>query len=229
MKFDAGSTSEQVVSNRQTFLQANGMSIESTTLLRTVYADDVVYDRIVDVDKLDLGKGMLAADTAAPSDALFTALPGQALFLPIADCGGVVLYDSKRRVLGLVHLGRHATLDDLALKSVEHMIEKYGTDPADIYAWISPAISGKSYWLHTFDRAHVTEWQPHIREENNGWFVDLQGYNVDRFIEAGIPEGYIERSPVDVAKDGHYPSHYAATTRGEDGKSGRFAVAACMS
>lgn len=228
MKTAMGVTDQQLIENVRKFLQANSTSIEAATLLRTVYGDDVVYDRILDVGKLDLGKGMLAPDTIPPSDALFTILPGQTLFLPIADCGGVVLYDTKRKVLGLAHLGRHATLEELAAKSIEHMKTQYGTDPADVFVWVSPAISGESYWLRTLDAAHVAAWRPHIKEARGGWYVDLQGYNADRFIEAGVPEAHIERSRIDVALDEHYPSHYAAHTLKQPGKTGRFAVIATM-
>lgn len=216
----------EVLQNRQRFLESAGTSTGFTTLLRTVYEDGVVYDRILDIDKRDVGKGMLANADIAASDALFTVSPGQALFLPIADCGGVVLFDAKRKALGLVHLGRHATTDGLAEKAVEHMQEHYGTNPGDIHVWISPAITGESYWLHTFDVAHKADWRPHLRTHDGGWFVDLQGYNVDRFIEAGIPKSQIERSPVNVATDPGYPSHYEHNTNGKPEKAGRFAIVA---
>lgn len=228
MKFGAGESDERVVRNCRTFLEVAGASIDSATLLRTVYTDGATYDRILDVDKNHAGKGMLAPDTIPPSDALFTIVPRQALFLPIADCGGVVLYDNKRKVLGLIHLGRHATVDGLAKKSIAHMVKTYGSDPKDIFAWISPAISGESYWLQRFDWANQADWQPHVRAQDGGFFVDLQGYNIDRFIAAGVPKRQIERSPINTAGDPRYPSHYAFKTLGRPEKAGRFAVVAYM-
>lgn len=216
---------ENVIYNRRKWLGSVGTSIENATLLSVEYKNGITYDRLLDVGATELGKGMYGEDDIAVSDALFTKTRGQALFLPLADCGGVVMFDAKENVLGLLHLGRHSTLDGLAEKSVRHMEKTYNSNPEDMYIWTTPAISGESYWLKKFDFAKEQAWQPHIKEHGGGYFVDLQGYNFDQFVSAGVPKNQIERSPINTASDSEYPSHYAHQTLGHPQKAGRFAVA----
>jgi copper oxidase (laccase) domain-containing protein len=226
MKYEMGEDEAKVVENRRHFLQTNGSSIENSTLLSVSYGEDIVQNRTLDVSKENFGKGMFGVADIEEADAIFTVLPEHTLFLPLADCGGVVLFDEKKGVLGLAHLGRHATLDDLAVESIRHMEKEYGTNPGDIYIWISPAISKDSYWLHTFDAAHQKAWKPRIKPYDSGFYVDLQGYNIDKFVESGVPKSQIERVNIDTAKDPSLPSHYAYKTLGKKEKAGRFAVMA---
>lgn len=223
-----GSEASEVIQSRKQWLGSVGIAIENATLLSVEYKNGIIYDRLLDTGAAGFGKGMYGKDDIAAADALFTKTRGQALFLPLADCGGVVVYDPKQSVLGLLHLGRHSTLDGLAEKSMLHMAEEYGTQPEDVVVWISPAISGESYWLATFDRSDDPAWQPHIREHGGGYFVDLQGYNIDRFVSSGVPKSNIERSPINTAAAPDYPSHYAHQALGQPEKTGRFAVATYM-
>lgn len=226
MKRGQSEDPEQVTNHRDAWLKSFGSSVASATLVNVRYGDDVTYDRILDVGKNELGGGMIPEKEIGEADALFTGTPGQTLFLPLADCGGAVLFDAEQKALGLLHLGRHSTFDHLAEKSIRHMEKTYGTNPENVFAWISPAISGESYWLEQFDLADNPEWQPHIRKHKAGYFVDLQGYNIDTFIEAGVLQNHIERSPINTATDSKYPSHYVYKTLGQPEKAGRFAVAA---
>lgn len=228
MSFGLSESDETVAANRERWLMSQGVAMERATLLRTMYADDVTYDRIADAAKADEGKGMRSLKDAIVCDAMFTKAPGQALFLPLADCGGIVAYDASQKILGLLHLGRHATFADLAAKAIEHMKGRYSTNPRDLWVWISPSISGESYKLTNFAFAEHPEWQPFAAKQTDGWWVDLQAYNIAAFQKAGVPLEQIEHAEVDTATHPDYPSHFQFATHGESHKAGRFAVGAWM-
>ncbi|HEX6461719.1 MAG TPA: laccase domain-containing protein [Candidatus Saccharimonadales bacterium] len=221
-------TIEEVRHNRARWLAEVGLKLEQTTLLWVTYGENISYTRIQTVDATAQGRGMSQPGDGVLADALFTSTKQLGLFLPLADCGGVVLYNAKNAVLGVVHLGRQATFANLATKAIEHMKESYGTHPQDIFVWISPSISGDSYWLHTFAFASDATWQPFSQKQGEGWLVDLQGYNIHQLQQAGVPKEQIEHAQIDTAAHADYPSHYRYKTHGEAEKAGRFAVVAFL-
>lgn len=218
----------EVQHNRARWLAELGLTLHQAVLLRLAYGENISYTRIVDVDGTTAGKGMSLPNDGIVADAFFTKTKNLGLFLPLADCGGVVLYDVANQVLGVVHLGRHATFENLAAKVIEHMKSVYGTDPKNLYIWISPSISGDSYWLHTFSLAGDENWRLFSKKHGEGWLVDLQGFNMQQFQQAGVLARHIEHTEVDTATHADYPSHYRYQTHGEAEKAGRFAIVAWL-
>lgn len=219
---------EKVGQNRHRWLAEVGISISQTTLVRVTYGPEIDYVRMQDIDETSAGRGMLSPNDGLIADAMFTKTAGHGLFLPLADCGGVVLYDAAHQALGVVHLGRQATFAGLARRAVLHMQKKYGTNPADLFIWISPSISGDSYWLHSFAHADDQRWQAFSKPKNNGWLVDLQGFNEAEFRALGVQANHIEHANIDTASHADYPSHYRYQTHGETAKAGRFAIVAWL-
>lgn len=142
------------------------------------------------------------------ADALVTTNPGHALFLPIADCVGVVFYDAAKKVLMVSHIGRHSAEQYGAQKSVGYLQTHTNATPEDIKVWLSPAVGKASYPLKAFNGQSLHE----VIE--------------DQLIKAGIKKENIEKSPVDTANNEHYFSH-SQYLQGND-EPGRFAVVAMM-
>ena len=89
------------------------------------------FTRFHEVDKHDAGKGIAGGDVQV-ADALYTRAKGLALFLPLADCVGAIIYDTKKKMLMVSHLGRHNTEQYSARISIEYLIEKFDCDVKDI-------------------------------------------------------------------------------------------------
>jgi hypothetical protein len=79
------------------------------------------------------------------ADGLITDRPGLALFQRFADCVPIILYDPKRRALGMMHAGWRGAVQRGAASPVRAMVETYGTHPADLIAGIGPAIGPDHY------------------------------------------------------------------------------------
>jgi YfiH family protein len=100
-----------------------------------VTAQQVHGKTIVDVT----ARGSFAAD------ALVTATPGLVVGVKLADCCGVLLYDSTHRVVAAVHSGWRGTAQNIVAATIEHMQGAYGTNPHDLRAHMSACASGSVY------------------------------------------------------------------------------------
>ena len=79
------------------------------------------------------------------ADIMLTDNPQVTLFMRFADCTPILLYDPKKRVVGIVHSGWLGTVRGAAQAAVEAMQERYATNPADVLAAIGPAIGPDHY------------------------------------------------------------------------------------
>ncbi len=207
MKFGIGDD-DQVVENRQKFLESVGINPAHTTLVSITYAtDDFTKYRTVTVD--EKGNGILQPTAVEPVDALIVDKPGHALFLPLADCIGAVIYDSEHHVLMVSHLGRHSVEMSGAVKSIQHLVQFYGSDPTKLQIWLSPGVGKISYPLHAF--------------EGRG----LREVIVDQLLSTGVAKENIEHADVDTAVSDNYYSH-SQFLKGNSEISGRFAIVASL-
>lgn len=79
------------------------------------------------------------------ADAIITNNPRVTLFMRFADCTPILLYDPKRRALGLAHAGWLGTLRRAAAAAVQAMQDAFGSQPADLLAAIGPSIGPDHY------------------------------------------------------------------------------------
>ncbi len=78
-------------------------------------------------------------------DGFITNQRGIALGVYIADCCAVYIVDPKMPAIGLVHSGKKGTELNIVGKAIEQMREKFGSNPADMIAQLSPCIRPPHY------------------------------------------------------------------------------------
>lgn len=78
-------------------------------------------------------------------DGLITDQPGCVLTMNFADCAPILLYDPRRKAIGLGHAGWRGTVVDLPGAMVRAMTEQFGSDPADLLAAVGPCIGPCCY------------------------------------------------------------------------------------
>ncbi len=98
------------------------------------------------------GVEVVCTDTPRPldqphrkADAILTDNPNVTLFMRFADCVPILLYDTVRRVVGLVHAGWMGTVNQIAGQAVRALQTQYRTNPADVRAAIGPSVCAKHY------------------------------------------------------------------------------------
>lgn len=203
------SDDDQTVSqNREAFLSLLGIDPQQASLVRVTY-DTTDFTRYAVADDTTQGDGIAAPAMPSAADALVAVRPGQALFLLLADCAGAIIFDTANRILMVSHLGRHNLEAQGGTKSIRYLVDEFGSRPAELKVWISPAVGRESYPLFSLCNRGIHE-------------VVLQ-----QLQDAGVPAGNIEVCRVDTAASPDYFSHsdYLAGNRTDDG---RFAIAAMM-
>ena len=130
-----GDDPQAVRENRRRAFNALGRSFESAFDVWQVHSTIVV-----------------CADFSRPpkqphiqADAILTDNPNVTLFMRFADCVPIVLYDPKRKVVGLVHAGWQGTVEKIVHSAVQTMESRYHSKPEDILAGIGPSIGSHHY------------------------------------------------------------------------------------
>src|SRR5512132_176288 len=73
-------------------------------------------------------------------DGIITNQRSVALGIYVADCCAVYIVDPKTPAIGLVHSGRKGTELGVVTNAIRQMIERFGSDPADLIVQLSPCI-----------------------------------------------------------------------------------------
>jgi len=142
-----------------------------------------------------------------------------------ADCVSVMLFEPRKRVIGLVHAGWLGTVKKIAAHAVEAMVQNYQTDPQDILAGIGPSIAVHHYEVgpEVVSQVQTAFGQQSdlvlFRDKTDTAFgvkFDLWAANRLTLEKAGVRT--IETSGICTAcQTADWYSH-----RGENGRTGRF-------
>ena len=77
---------------------------------------------------------------AAQADGLATDRPGVGLLIKQADCQAVILAAPQRGVIANLHAGWRGNAAGMPGKGVEFLAQRYGVEPNDLYAAVSPSL-----------------------------------------------------------------------------------------
>ena len=207
MYIPGDTANETVIQNRKVWLQDLGIDLDAATRLSLTYdqADFCRYYIATDHDK---GQGM-RGDGTTLSDAVVITEPGQAAFLPVADCVATVFFDEVHSVFMLSHLGRHSLEQQGGVRSVAYLVEHFGVNPATLQVWLAPDPSKEAY--------------PIFALQNKGMKEALY----EQLAQAGIAAEHITDNSADTVTDPDYYSH-TAFIKGGKPDDGRFAMVAMM-
>ncbi len=198
---------KNIINNRRIFLEKNNIDIDQATRISTIY-EGSDYRRYREVSNKDKGAGMYNGNVVT-ADALVTKKSNHALFLPIADCIGAVIFDPIKQILMLSHLGRHAIEQNGGLESIRFLENKYGCKSDDLLIFLTPAPGKDVYPLFAFENR------------------SLKSVVVEQLQSAGVLLSHIKDNPSDTSKDSEYFSH-SEFLKGNRKEDGRFAVVAMI-
>lgn len=190
---------QEALSTRQTFLRKHDLAGHTSYTLQASYntADFCRY-HIIGRDEIPHVEGRPHHFLC---DAVVTTTPGSSVMLLIADCIGTVIHDTKQNIMMVSHLGRHSLEQHGARKSIDFLVDEFGSDPRDLQVWTTPAPGKDVYPI---------------------WALDGKGMK-EAFFEqmalAGVPRENITDNPADSTKDKNYYSYseYLKGNRDEDG------------
>ncbi len=185
--FKTDDTRENVIKNYKIFCDATDIDIKDI-----VFSSQFHNDEIKVATQKDRGKGIFKALDYENKDALITNEKNVALTVFSADCVPVMYFDSKNKVIAAAHCGWGGTIKNLASKVIKTMIEKYKTEPKDIFVAIGPAIKSCCYevsadlyekFIYEFD---YIEKEGAAFVESGKYFLDLPLINAQQLKRCGV-------------------------------------------
>ncbi|CAN5666816.1 hypothetical protein BH23CHL5_BH23CHL5_03510 [soil metagenome] len=170
------------------------------------------------------GRGAAPGSTLAGQfDAVVTSAPGVTLMTTHADCLPILMYSPDARVIASVHAGWRSTVQGVATRTIETMIEHFSVDPAGICAYFGPAICRDCYEVgddvaSAWKRLDSGSGTGVLRPVGDRWRFDLVAANAQLMRERGVQLDSMERSGICTRCQGDsWFSH-----RGQGPLTGRF-------
>jgi polyphenol oxidase len=169
------------IDNRRDFLGCFGIDYRDIVSAKQTHSANV---RLV--DKKDKGSGALSyAGAIADTDAFVTCEPNLPLAVFTADCLSIFLYDPENRAIGLVHAGWKGSRDEIVVKTVALMREKFNTKPLDLLAGFGPSIRQCCYEVGSEFRDYFILG---LQKKGSRYFLDLTGINRKQLLDSGLRE-----------------------------------------
>lgn len=180
MKFAQGNPKE-TLENRIKFLNKVGISLDN--VVDTNVQHGVKIQR---VGKNDLKKGAYEDSSALKVDGLITDEIDVYLFLTIADCLPISIYDPKNKAISLVHGGWKGLDEEIISKAISKMQTEFNSNPKDLIVYIGPSIGPCHYRKDLWQQAE------------------------DQLINIGVLKENIENSRICTYENAEYFSHRKA-------------------
>ena len=215
-----GDAVEKVLLNRKAFAEALGVNAERFTTCQQVHGS-----KVVRVTEELIGSGAQDfATTIADTDALITNIPEVPLLLFYADCVPVLLADVETGAVGLAHAGWRGTVANIGAKTLEAMVEAFGSKPENILAAIGPSIGACCYEVDDFVRDQASGYEDFFAPKGGGKYqLDLWGMNAKQLQEAGVLAENVVVAGVCTNDNVDLFCSY----RAEQGRTGRMGVCLC--
>ncbi len=106
-----------------------------------IFLNQVHGDQIFCIDEMDLS----LTGEVLMGDALISNVPNINIAVFTADCLPVIMYDPHLNIVGVIHAGRKGTSLKIVSKTLQRMIQKYGSVPKNIMLGFGPGIGGCCY------------------------------------------------------------------------------------
>jgi YfiH family protein len=187
--FGSGDQLSQVEANRVAVARAFDLETHLFLTVNQVHGSEIL---VIDQPNPDVSHFQ-----RVDSDAIITNQRNILIGILVADCFPVILYDRKKHVAAVVHLGWQGTAAGLLGRTVKAMCELFGCQPEDLCAAIGPGIAAHSYEVdrpvRDAFRQGTDQWGRIATEVSLGhWQLDLQKSVFLQLDEAGISQTAID-------------------------------------
>ena len=194
LSFSRGDDKDAVMVNYERIGGKIGYSIENFVASHQTHTTNI---RIISEE--DKGKGIIKPQDYEDIDGLMTNEKDIVLFTYYADCVPLYFVDTVKKVIALSHSGRKGTVNRMGAKTVEKMVNEYGSKIEDIVCAIGPSICKDCYevgeevaeeFQNEFSREEVADF---LDNKGNGKYqLDLWKANEIILLNAGIKKENIE-------------------------------------
>ncbi|PLX23033.1 MAG: peptidoglycan editing factor PgeF [Salinivirgaceae bacterium] len=145
--------------------------------------------------------GLAGANVSYPNcDALITTQKEVPIGVVTADCVPILIEDQVANVVAAIHAGWRGTVQRIVKKTVQKMIDEFGSKPENIFAGIGPSISPSVYEVgeDVYEEFSKNDFNNELifrRSDNVGkYYLDLWKANQMQLLEIAVPESNVEIS-----------------------------------
>jgi YfiH family protein len=155
------------------------------------------------------------------ADALITNKKNFVLFVKIADCGGVLIYEPNVQCIAAIHSGWKGSKENIVGKTIKMLQKQYQAQPSSMMVYLSPMASAKNYEVGVeFLQFFPSEV---IYKIDNKLYYDNQKMILHQLNDAGVKPENIECSNLCTIDNIDLHSY-----RRDKENSGRMAAFICM-
>ncbi|MDD2451244.1 peptidoglycan editing factor PgeF [Sulfurovum sp.] len=208
-----GEPAEEIIANRREVARRLGIGQQAYF----VVAEQTHSDHITIIEGGESRGWHTAEDAVANCDAMITAQKGMVLTILTADCVPVLLFDPEKEVVAAIHAGWRGTKANITGKTVQKMVDTFGSNPKDIVAFIAPSIGRCCYEVGEDVAQHFDD-EALCDQVGEKYMLDLPLANQKQLLDAGLNAENIEMSGQCTACEAERYFSY----RKEQGCSGRF-------
>jgi len=152
-------------------------------------------------------------------DGLITKKRGIGLCVLTADCAPVLIYDTKKKVVGAVHAGWRGAYKKILIKIIKKILE-LGSKKNDLIVAVGPCIAQKNYevgkeFKYKF-KTHNIKNIRFFRHNKNKIYFSLSGFIENQLREFGIKNIDIIRKDTFYKKNNFFSSRRAIRNNEND-------------
>jgi YfiH family protein len=194
---------DAVFKSRKNFLNRLGINADQSICMWVTHQD-----RVVIPDPKERGISMRDFHYALKVDGMMTDKKNLYLFLLIADCLPIIIYDPVKSVLALLHAGWKGLDLEIAKKGVKGLGENFNSNPKDLIIGIGPCVHKESFIKENPSQLNDPKWRPYLKKmKDDKYQVDLLGFVLEQLSDIHIQKKNIFVSKIDTAKDERFFSH----------------------
>ena len=187
MRFLGEGSEEEVIKRQESLGKIIGLNGNKIARLRTVYDGRDEYTFYTEINDNLPEYVITNSEKLIPvTDGLVTKRKDVGLLLPLADCVGAVVFDTKKGILGLLHAGRHNVEQRGPEKFIKFLCDDYECNPSDLKVYFSPC--AQNYQIHALDNQKMAD------------------AVFEQLVKAGVLPENIENPGIDTVTDDNYPS-----------------------
>jgi len=146
---------------------------------------------ISEVDQIHSSKVFIVSKPgiAGRGDGLVTNKKGLILAVKTADCAPALFCDTKKRVIGAVHIGWRGIVKGIIEKFADVVVKEFGSKMDEIFCAVGPFIRECCYEIGD---DIIGYFKHYYQLENGKIFLNMEEEIKDRLLRVGIPVDNIE-------------------------------------
>jgi polyphenol oxidase len=193
----------KVIRKREKFLAELDLKLEDCVKMKVVHGN-----KVVEADERKKGVSMRDWRKSVEADGLVTKEKDTHLFLLVADCLSIILFDPVKQRLGLVHAGWKGTDLNIVGKAVKRLKHLYKTEPGDLVVGLGPAARRDSFIKNNPYQRDNPRWTGFLEKIDDTFYkVDFVGLCKKQLYDSGVKRENVFDSGIDTVKDQRFFSH----------------------